>query len=65
MKALFLNIFDALSKRKRLSAVIVLALLALCIALATRMRYVEDISEFLPSDPASERYSATSSAAAP
>lgn len=57
MKALFLNIFDALSKRKRLSAVIVLALLALCIALATRMRYVEDISEFLPSDPASERYS--------
>ena len=34
-----------------------LAVLALCAVLASRMHYAEDISEFLPSDPASERYS--------
>ncbi|MBQ4287677.1 MAG: hypothetical protein II770_06550, partial [Bacteroidales bacterium] len=57
MKAFFLNIFDFLSRRKGLSAVGMLAVLALCIALAARMKYAEDISEFLPSDPGSERYS--------
>ncbi len=57
MKAFFLNIFDFLSRRKGLSAVGMLAILVLCIALAARMEYAEDISEFLPSDPGSERYS--------
>ncbi len=57
MKAFFLSIFDALSGKKGLAAAGVLAVLALCAVLASRMHYAEDISEFLPSDPASERYS--------
>ena len=57
MKKFFLNIYDFLSRRRWLAAVILVAVMGLCAVSALRMGYEEDISAFLPQDEESARYS--------
>ena len=57
MPQLFLKIFDFLQQRRVLSLILALALVAGAVFLAKGLRYGEDISEFLPSNPETERYS--------
>ena len=57
MRKFFLNIYDFLSRRRLVAAVILVAAMALCAVSALRMKYEEDISAFLPQDEESARYS--------
>ena len=57
MPQLFLKIFDFLQKRRALSVILALVMVAGAVFLAKGLRYGEDISEFLPSNPETERYS--------
>ena len=57
MTKVFLKIFDFLQKRRALSVILALAFVAGAVFLAKGLRYGEDISEFLPSSPETERYS--------
>ena len=57
MPQLFLKIFDFLQKRRALSLILALVMVAGVVFLAKGLRYGEDISEFLPSNPETERYS--------
>jgi 1-acyl-sn-glycerol-3-phosphate acyltransferase len=56
MTKFFLKIYDFLSKRKAISAVILLIIIVLCVISALRLEYKENITDFLPSDPEKERY---------
>lgn len=58
MTRFFLSIYDFLSKRKALSIVLLLVLLALCVVLSLRLRYKENITDFLPANEANKRYMA-------
>lgn len=58
MTRFFLSIYDFLSKRKALSIVLMLALVALCVVLSLRLRYKENITDFLPANEANKRYMA-------
>ncbi len=58
MTHFFLSIYDFLSKRKALSIVLMLALMALCVVLSLRLRYKENITDFLPANEANKRYMA-------
>lgn len=51
-----LRIYDALSARRWLPVTILLVILALCLTLASRINYQEDISAFLPVDSETEEY---------
>jgi len=53
----FLKIFDYLKGRMWLAIALSFAIAAACIALSTRLDYEEDITQFLPSDEVSARYS--------
>lgn len=56
MKEAILRVYDILSARRWLAALIVVALLALFLFSASRMGYLEDISAFLPHDEQAEKY---------
>lgn len=56
MISLFLHIYDKLSGRRGLVACAVLLLIAVCVAVAMRLDYQEDISAFLPQDEQSAKY---------
>lgn len=53
----FLRIYDFLSGRKWLAALLAVLLAALCLFFASRLHYEEDISRFLPGDEESSKYS--------
>lgn len=57
MTDFFLKIYDFLSGRKWLAALLSVLLAAICLFLASRLHYEEDISRFLPSDEESSKYS--------
>ncbi len=57
MTEFFLRIHDFLAGRKWLAALLSVLLAALCLLLASRLHYEEDISRFLPSDEESAKYS--------
>ncbi|MBQ3882650.1 MAG: hypothetical protein II730_09180, partial [Bacteroidales bacterium] len=57
MTGFFLSIYDFLSRRKALAALLLAVLLGLSLFLGLRMDFEEDISKFLPGDPVSARYS--------
>lgn len=56
MNRFFLSIYDKLSKNKPLSIALLLVITALCVMSAMRLRYKENIADFLPSDPEKEKY---------
>ena len=58
MTRFFLSIYDFLSKRKTLSVVLLAATVAVCVALSLRLRYKENITDFLPANEANKRYMA-------
>jgi len=53
----FLKIYDFLSGRKWLAALLSVLLACVCLFLASRLHYEEDISRFLPGDEESSKYS--------
>lgn len=57
MTDFFLRIHDFLAGRKWLAALLSALLAALCLFLASRLHYEEDISRFLPGDEESAKYS--------
>lgn len=57
MTDFFLRIYDFLAGRKWLAALLSVLLAAICLFLASRLHYEEDISRFLPSDEESSKYS--------
>ena len=57
MTDFFLKIHDFLVGRKWLAALLSVLLAAICLFLASRLHYEEDISRFLPSDEESSKYS--------
>lgn len=57
MTDFFLRIHDFLAGRKRLAALLSVLLAAICLFLASRLHYEEDISRFLPGDEESSKYS--------
>ena len=57
MTDFFLGIHDFLAGRKWLAALLSVLLAALCLFLASRLHYEEDISRFLPGDEESSKYS--------
>ena len=50
MTDFFLRIYDFLAGRKWLAALLSVLLAAICLFLASRLHYEEDISRFLPGD---------------
>lgn len=56
MSRFFLHIYDRLSGHRTLTWIILLVTVGVLVLLASRMHYGEDISEFLPVDPGTERY---------
>ena len=56
MTGFFLRIYDFLEKRRGLTIVMALALIAVFAFLASRVRYEEDIAKFLPRDDESRKY---------
>ena len=57
MTEFFLKIHDFLVGRKWLAALLSVLLAVVCLFLASRLHYEEDISRFLPSDEESSKYS--------
>lgn len=57
MTDFFLRIHDFLAGRKWLAALLSVLLAAICLFLASRLHYEEDISRFLPGDEESSKYS--------
>ena len=57
MTDFFLRIYDFLAGRKWLAALLSVLLAAICLFLASRLHYEEDISRFLPGDEESSKYS--------
>ena len=57
MTDFFLRIYDFLVGRKWLAALLSVLLAAVCLFLASRLHYEEDISRFLPGDEESSKYS--------
>ena len=57
MTDFFLRIYDFLSGRKWLAALLSVLLAGVCLFLASRLHYEEDISRFLPGDEESSKYS--------
>ncbi len=57
MTDFFLKIYDFFAGRKWLASLLSALLAALCLFLASRLHYEEDISRFLPSDEESAKYS--------
>ena len=57
MTDFFLRIYDFLSGRKWLAALLSVLLAVVCLFLASRLHYEEDISRFLPGDEESSKYS--------
>lgn len=57
MTDFFLRIHDFLAGRKWLAALLPVLLAAICLFLASRLHYEEDISRFLPGDEESSKYS--------
>lgn len=57
MTDFFLRIHDFLAGRKWLAALLPVLLAAICLFLASRLHYEEDISRFLPGDEESLKYS--------
>ena len=57
MTDFFLRIYDFLAGRKWLAVLLSVLLAAVCLFLASRLHYEEDISRFLPSDEESSKYS--------
>ncbi len=57
MTDFFLRIYDFLAGRKWLAALLSVMLAAVCLFLALRLHYEEDISRFLPGDEESSKYS--------
>ena len=57
MTDFFLRIYDFLAGRKWLAALLSVMLAAVCLLLASRLHYEEDISRFLPGDEESSKYS--------
>lgn len=57
MTDFFLRIYDFLAGRKWLVALLSVLLAAICLFLASRLHYEEDISKFLPGDEESSKYS--------
>ena len=57
MTDFFLKIYDFLNGRKWLAALLSVLLAGLCLFLASRLHYEEDISGFLPGDEESAKYS--------
>lgn len=58
MTRFFLSIYDFLSKRKALSIALMIALMVVCVLLSLRLRYKENITDFLPANEANKRYMA-------
>lgn len=56
MTGIFLRIYDFLEKRRGLTIALALTLTAVFAFLASRVRYEEDISKFLPRDGESRKY---------
>ena len=56
MTQFFLSIYDFFAKRKILATLLLIAIIALCVILALKLKYKENIADFLPHDEASERY---------
>lgn len=56
MTGIFLRIYDFLEKRRGLTIALALTLTAVFAFLASRVRYEEDISKFLPRDGKSRKY---------
>lgn len=56
MTSFFLHIYDRLAERKGFAICALGVLIALCLALALRLNYQEDISAFLPQDEESAKY---------
>lgn len=56
MSRFFLHIYDRLSGHRTLTWIILLVTVGVLSLLASRMHYGEDISEFLPMEPGTERY---------
>ena len=56
MTGFFLRIYDFLEKRRGLTVALALTLTAVFAFLASRVRYEEDISKFLPRDDESRKY---------
>ena len=56
MTEFFLRIYDFLEKRRGLTVALALTLTAVFAFLASRVRYEEDISKFLPRDGESRKY---------
>ena len=56
MNKFFLSIYDRLSRNKPLSIALMLVITALCVFLALRLDYKENIADFLPTDPEKEKY---------
>ena len=57
MTGIFLKIYDALSKRRSIVFIVACIVMLLCVFLALRMDYDEDIAAFMPVDGQSEKYS--------
>lgn len=57
MTDFFLRIYDFLAGRKWLATLLSVLLAAICLFLASRLHYEEDISRFLPGDEESSKYS--------
>ncbi len=55
MTDFFLRLYDFFGKRKALLAAIIITVTAVCIFFATKMRFSEDISQFLPEDEQNEQ----------
>lgn len=53
----FLSIYDWLSRRRWMAALLLIVCIAGCVALITRLHYQEDISAFLPHDKNNEKIS--------
>jgi 1-acyl-sn-glycerol-3-phosphate acyltransferase len=56
MREWVLKVYDFLSRRRKLAALLLFAVLGLSALSALRLSYDEDINAFLPSDPQTEQY---------
>ncbi len=56
MTTFFLTLYDALSRRRRLTAALLLIVLSVCGMLVMRMHYKENIADFLPQNEQSRKY---------
>lgn len=56
MTKLFLSVYDFLSKRKTFSVILLVLCIAVSLLLSLRLRYKENVADFLPQDNESRKY---------